>query len=297
MSRALAAQLPGACQRPRPRGHLSSVRQADGSFRPTGGAVEARLVLGGLDEATAFVEFDEDCGADIILGYDWLRAHGGTARPPSKSATKRRKSSCQSKAVEGPRVIQPGSDLMILIKTPKQGGIDRIVYALQPILVPEVVARFGMRWWNRSLRCSSHKRAPRGRCQAQPRSLRRIVRHARRGRAHATMRARSVACSASFYDALCARDVSRFGSDGNLQTGRPLTAYCRSCAQRAIDPLRRFLAACARAAMTCIYRHISAYVCVYSAYFVHICRIFLTYICICIYCIYFAYILHIMCIF
>jgi len=51
------------------------VRQADGSSRPTGGAVEARLVLGGLDEETAFVEFDVDCDADLILGYDWLRAH------------------------------------------------------------------------------------------------------------------------------------------------------------------------------------------------------------------------------
>ena len=35
----------------------------------------AQLVLGGLDEETAFVEFDVDCDADIILGYDWLRAH------------------------------------------------------------------------------------------------------------------------------------------------------------------------------------------------------------------------------
>ena len=35
----------------------------------------ARLILGGLDEETAFVEFDVDCDADLILGYDWLRAH------------------------------------------------------------------------------------------------------------------------------------------------------------------------------------------------------------------------------
>ena len=78
LSRALAAQLSSACRRPRPRAHPSmpsSVRQADGSSRPTGGAVEARLVLGGLDEKMAFVEFDVDCDADIILSYDWLRAH------------------------------------------------------------------------------------------------------------------------------------------------------------------------------------------------------------------------------
>lgn len=64
-------------------------------------------------------------------------------------------------------------------------------------------------------------------------------------RLHATLKRAGVA--RAFYDALCARDVSRFGSDGDLQTGRPLTAYYRACAQRAIDPLRRFLAACAHA--------------------------------------------------
>ena len=51
------------------------MRQADGSERAAGGAVTAQLVLGGLDEETAFVEFDVDCDADLILGYDWLRAH------------------------------------------------------------------------------------------------------------------------------------------------------------------------------------------------------------------------------
>ena len=44
-------------------------------MRATGGAVVAQLVLGGLDEETAFVEFEVDCDADLILGYDWLRAH------------------------------------------------------------------------------------------------------------------------------------------------------------------------------------------------------------------------------
>jgi hypothetical protein len=51
------------------------VQQADGSLRPTGSAIAARLNLGSLDEETAFLEFDVDCDADIILGYDWLRAH------------------------------------------------------------------------------------------------------------------------------------------------------------------------------------------------------------------------------
>ncbi len=35
----------------------------------------AQLVLSCLDEETAFVDFDVDCNANIILGYDWLRAH------------------------------------------------------------------------------------------------------------------------------------------------------------------------------------------------------------------------------
>jgi hypothetical protein len=51
------------------------VRQADGSTRPTGGAVAARLVLCDLVEDTCFVEFDVDCDTDLILGYNWLRAH------------------------------------------------------------------------------------------------------------------------------------------------------------------------------------------------------------------------------
>jgi hypothetical protein len=56
-------------------GHPPSVRQADGLTRPTGGAIAARLVLGDLAEDTCFVEYDVDCDAGLILGYDWLRAH------------------------------------------------------------------------------------------------------------------------------------------------------------------------------------------------------------------------------
>ena len=76
LSRALAAQLPPSCRRPPPADHPPSVRQADGSSRPAGGAIAAQLVLGGLDEETAFVEYDVDCDADLILGYEWLRSHG-----------------------------------------------------------------------------------------------------------------------------------------------------------------------------------------------------------------------------
>ncbi len=43
--------------------------------RQAGGALVAQLVLSGLDEETAFVEFDVDCYANLILGYDWLHAH------------------------------------------------------------------------------------------------------------------------------------------------------------------------------------------------------------------------------
>ena len=43
-----------------------------------GGTIAAQLVLGGLDEEPAFVDFDVDCDVDLILGYDWLRSHGLT---------------------------------------------------------------------------------------------------------------------------------------------------------------------------------------------------------------------------
>ncbi len=51
------------------------MRQANCSTLLAGGALVAQLVLGCLDEEIAFVEFDVDCYADIILGYDWLLAH------------------------------------------------------------------------------------------------------------------------------------------------------------------------------------------------------------------------------
>ena len=74
ISRALAAQLPVLCRRPAPSGHPSSVLQAGGSSRPTGGLVlvtaqlvikiRVRLGVRDLDELeeTSFVEFD--------VGYD-----------------------------------------------------------------------------------------------------------------------------------------------------------------------------------------------------------------------------------
>ena len=64
---------------------------------------------------------------------------------PSKPASKRRRSTGQSKAIEEPRVIPPGSDLSLLKRSPAQGGIVNLIH---PILVPEIVARCGMRWWN-----------------------------------------------------------------------------------------------------------------------------------------------------
>ena len=51
------------------------VRQADGSSRATQGTVEAPLALGDMEETTRFSVFDVDCDADVILGFDWLRAH------------------------------------------------------------------------------------------------------------------------------------------------------------------------------------------------------------------------------
>ena len=68
MSRELAAQLLISCRRAPAAWHPPAVRQADGLLRETGGAAMAQLLLGGRDEETAFVEFDVDSDADIILG-------------------------------------------------------------------------------------------------------------------------------------------------------------------------------------------------------------------------------------
>jgi hypothetical protein len=43
-------------------------------------AASARLMLGDLMEDTRFVEFDMECDADLILGYNWLSL---AARPRS----------------------------------------------------------------------------------------------------------------------------------------------------------------------------------------------------------------------
>ncbi len=52
-------------------GWASPFSAAGGRLYAAGrGALVAKLVLGGLDEETAFVEFDVDCDANIILGYD-----------------------------------------------------------------------------------------------------------------------------------------------------------------------------------------------------------------------------------
>ena len=42
---------------------------------PTEGSFSTDLSLGSLTEATSFTVFSVYCGADVILGYDWLKAH------------------------------------------------------------------------------------------------------------------------------------------------------------------------------------------------------------------------------
>ena len=74
MHSALAASL-GDAWSPSRRGGPASIRQADGSSRPTAGTAEAVLQLGALEEPTTFTVFDVDCDADVILGYGWLRSH------------------------------------------------------------------------------------------------------------------------------------------------------------------------------------------------------------------------------
>ena len=49
--------------------------QGEGKQCPTEGSFSTDLSLGSLTEATSFTVFSVWCGADIILGYYWLKAH------------------------------------------------------------------------------------------------------------------------------------------------------------------------------------------------------------------------------
>ena len=63
------------------------------------------------------------------------------------ASVKRRRFSTKT-AAAAPRAemhLQPGDSLLLLIRANKNGGI---VHQLQPRLVPEIIARCGMRWWN-----------------------------------------------------------------------------------------------------------------------------------------------------
>ena len=60
-------------------------------------------------------------------------------------AAKRRKSASKPVEDSQPRVLAPGQDLKLLTRAAKDGGI---VHAIQPMFVPEIIARCGMRWWN-----------------------------------------------------------------------------------------------------------------------------------------------------
>ena len=74
LCRRLAASL-GDAWVPALLGGPATVRQANGSARPTFGSAAALLQLGDLLEEMLFTVFDVDCNVDIILGYDWLRSH------------------------------------------------------------------------------------------------------------------------------------------------------------------------------------------------------------------------------
>ena len=60
--------------KPRPRRgrHVLAPHDPERPSDPAnpGLAVSGRLMLGGIDEETAVVEFDVDCDADISLDYD-----------------------------------------------------------------------------------------------------------------------------------------------------------------------------------------------------------------------------------
>ena len=72
------------------------------------------------------------------------------------------------------REIRPGDDLLLLVKPNKEGGI---VLALQPLIVPEIIARAGMRWWNAQDAAIAGSVVLAPRChEARPWKLRRLIR-------------------------------------------------------------------------------------------------------------------------
>jgi len=76
----------------------------------------------------------------VLQNLNWTEE-----RSPSTKAAKRRKSASKPVEETQPRVFAPGQDLRLLTKAAKEGGI---VHTIQPLFVPEVIARCGMRWWN-----------------------------------------------------------------------------------------------------------------------------------------------------
>ena len=70
LSRALAEQLLMSCPGGGASARRHCVQLADNSLRETGGAATVQLLLCGLDEETALVDFDVDCNGDITLGHD-----------------------------------------------------------------------------------------------------------------------------------------------------------------------------------------------------------------------------------
>ena len=64
----------------------------------------------------------------------------------STPASGRKRSRSAPKPADAPvRENRVGDNFVMLIKGNKEGGI---VHALQPAIVPEIIARYGMRWWN-----------------------------------------------------------------------------------------------------------------------------------------------------
>ena len=69
---------------------------------------------------------------------------GAGKRKRPGSATKSSASSPTPQSVPVPPV-QPGDNLLKLIQPKSNGGV---VHRIQPLFVPELIARCGMRWWN-----------------------------------------------------------------------------------------------------------------------------------------------------
>ena len=74
MNSSIAERFPAAWN-PNPPSVSAAVRLADGSVHPTACSLNTLLSICALAEPTTFTVYYVGCGADVILGYNWIHSH------------------------------------------------------------------------------------------------------------------------------------------------------------------------------------------------------------------------------